>query len=207
MTPEEQKVAEDAAKAAEEAKKAADEAAKLSPEEQIAKAREEAKKESDLAWQRKFDQKNTELQKKIAEAEALKKERMTEEEKKKFEMEEKERVLSEKEAALTAKEIENAKLIQMGEKSLPIEFKDYVTGSSVDEVSKKIDSLKVLFESAVSKEVETRMKSAGAAPLNSGGNTGGSNLQAQMKIAIENKDVVSQIRIQGLIDAEKKKNK
>jgi hypothetical protein len=179
----------------------------LTVDEKIAKAKEETKKEIDLAWQRKFDQKNTELQKKIAEAEELKKAKMTDDEKREFERQEKDRLLAEKEAAINARELENTKLLKMNEKALPIEFKDYISGSSVEDVEKKIDGFKVLFDAAVSKEVETRMRSGSAAPQNSGGSQGTGNLEAQLQIAIKNKDTVSQLKIQRQIDEAKKKTK
>ena len=176
MTPEEQKAADEAkkadeAKAAEEAKKAADEASKLTEEQKIAKAREEAKKEADLIWQKKFDTKNTELQKKIAEAETLRKEKMTDDEKRKYELDEKERVLKEQQEALTKQQVENAKLLKMNEKSIPIEFKDRIIGQTAEEIEKDIDIFNSMFQSAVTKAVEARLKESGATPGGSGGSS------------------------------------
>ena len=209
MTPEEIKAAEDAAKAAADAKAAED--AKLTPEQRIEKAKEEArveaKKESDLAWQKKFDQKNTELQKEKAAAEELRKAKMTDEEKKQHDFAEKEKLLAEKEATITAKEIDNAKLRLMSEKGLPIEFSDYITGSSSEEVTKKIESFKVLFEKSVAQAIETRMKGAGAAPQCGAGGAGGDSLEADYQKAIKEKDNVKAMRLARLIDEKKRQKK
>ena len=58
-------------------------------------------------------------------------------------------------------------------KKMPLEFSDFISVNSDDEVEGKIDKLDILFKSAVASEVEGRFKSAGHKPMDSSGKPAG----------------------------------
>lgn len=58
-------------------------------------------------------------------------------------------------------------------KKLPLEFSDFISVSSDDEIEGKIEKLETLFKSVVSSEVESRFKGAGHKPAETSGKPSG----------------------------------
>lgn len=58
-------------------------------------------------------------------------------------------------------------------KKMPLEFSDFISVNSDDEVEGKIDKLDILFKSAVASEVEGRFKGAGHKPAETSGKPAG----------------------------------
>lgn len=122
-----------------------------------------------LDEQKKFDRKNTELQKALKDVEEAKKAQMTAEQRADYERQEKERELLSREAALKAQELESYKNLKIAETGVPVDLAEFITGDSKELIDKRIENFMARFNAAASKEAEARMKAGGANPQNPGG--------------------------------------
>jgi len=115
--------------------------------------------------QRAQDKIRTEYTKKVksleAEKEELLKEKMSEEEKKKFEFDKYEKALREKETTILQRELNLKAVDLLTENELDLEFRPLVIGSNEETTVANIETLKKLWHNAINKAVETRFKENG----------------------------------------------
>jgi vacuolar-type H+-ATPase subunit I/STV1 len=101
------------------------------------------------------------LQKEI---ELLKKEKMSEGEKREYEAQQLKEALESKEKDLTRREMELLAIKALDEKKLPASFIEFVIGGNEEETTKRIEALEKTYREAVKVEVDTRMKAHGIVP-------------------------------------------
>lgn len=140
-----------------------------------------------------------------AELEKLRREKMTEEERQQLEKEEYEKRLREREEALTAREVELHTINTLTAESLPLGFRDFVKGDSVETTTERIQDFKKLWNAELEKAVKAAFKDAGRNP-EKGGSKGGSivnpwkketeNLTQQAQIYRENPELARQLMAQ-----------
>lgn len=143
---------------------------------------------SDKAYQETAKQKSA-LE---AELEKIKKERMSEKEKAEYELAQKQAALEAKEREVAEATLRFSKMRLLGEKSVPLEFAEYIHGANEDEVSKNIDTFLKHFNEAVRKGVDEKLKGAKAPeagkPTEGKENFDGKNLQdieAQIRASLK----------------------
>lgn len=90
--------------------------------------------------------------------EALKKERMTAEEKSKYEADEREASIAKREKEINLRELKADTKGMLAKVNLPDVFADIVIGSDAAVTQKNIDVLKSAFDKAVQEQVETRLR-------------------------------------------------
>ena len=95
------------------------------------------------------------------EKEALLKEKMSETEKKDYELNKREKAIREAESRLLASNIENAAVNSVARLEIPIDFKDFVKGETVEETEKRAEQFHELWKSAVDAEVQKRFAASG----------------------------------------------
>lgn len=95
------------------------------------------------------------------EKEALLKEKMSESEKKDYELNKREKAIREAESRLLASNIENAAVNSVARLEIPIDFKDFVKGETVEETEKRAEQFHELWKSAVDAEVQKRFAANG----------------------------------------------
>lgn len=93
---------------------------------------------------------------KLSEAEKLAK--MTKEEKAEYMQQKKEKELSDRESAITRKELMAEAKNTLAEKNLPVSLADLLDYSSADNCNKSITTLEKVFQEAVQKAVEDKLK-------------------------------------------------
>jgi len=97
-----------------------------------------------------------------AEVEKLKKEKMTEKEKAEFEFAKQTAELEAKSREVAEATLRLSKARLMGERSVPMEFADFITGQSEQELTERLDTFTKLVESEVGKRVQAKL--AGSTP-------------------------------------------
>jgi hypothetical protein len=121
--------------------------------------------------QSNFDRKNTEFQKLKEENEELKKAQMQEDERREYEKKQHEAELEKREKALALKEFELKKTQIMGDKGIPSELGNAISGSTIEEYQKNVDYVSETIEKEVKARVEKAIneKLGGAKQPGSGG--------------------------------------
>jgi len=136
----------------------------------------EQKLEEDPEWQARVDKiaqsredrVRTQYSKQVKdlqkEIELLKKEKMSEGEKREYEAQQLKEALESKEKDLTRREMELLAIKALDEKKLPASFIEFVIGGNEEETTKRIEALEKTYREAVKVEVDTRMKAHGIVP-------------------------------------------
>jgi hypothetical protein len=116
-----------------------------------------------------YSKKNKEL---LEQLEELKKQKMSAEEKAEYERQQKERELREKEAELLRREVALHTVDKLRELELPLEFRDILAGSDIEDTDRRIGVFQKMWQDALKKAVDERFKNAGHDP---GAGRGGHN--------------------------------
>ena len=95
---------------------------------------------------------------KAAVEEAVKKERMSAEEKTKYETEQREAAITKREQEINLRELKADTAVMLSKANLPANFVDFVLGSDAESTQEKVDTLKDAFDKAVQAQVEARFK-------------------------------------------------
>ena len=95
---------------------------------------------------------------KAAVEEAVKKERMSAEEKTKYETEQREAAITKREQEINLRELKADTAVMLSKANLPADFVDLVLGEDVESTQEKINTLKDAFDKAVQAQVEARFK-------------------------------------------------
>lgn len=95
---------------------------------------------------------------KAAVEEAVKKERMSAEEKAKYETEQREAAITKREQEINLRELKADTAVMLSKANLPASFTDLVLGSDAESTQEKVDTLKDAFDKAVQAQVEARFK-------------------------------------------------
>lgn len=118
--------------------------------------------------QAETDRVRTEYSKKMRkiedEKDALIKDKMSESEKKDFELQKREREIREAESRLLQSNIEIEATNALSAAEIPLSFKEFVVGDSVEKTKEKVTNLQKLWKSAVDAEVEKRFAAGGRVP-------------------------------------------
>lgn len=121
--------------------------------------------------QSETDKVRTEYAKKLKqeqdELEKLKTEKMSEAEKAKYELDKLQKENEQKAVELTKREVALHTVDQLRQKELPIEFREILAGSSVDDTNERITAFESQWKKALNDAVESRFKGLGSNP-NSG---------------------------------------
>lgn len=94
-----------------------------------------------------------------AENEKLKKEKMSEKERAEFEFAKQKAELEAKSREVADATLRLAKIRHMGERGVPLEYADYITGSNDDEILNSIETFNKRIDSLVGKKVEEKLLS------------------------------------------------
>ena len=136
----------------------------------------EQKLEEDPEWQARVDKiaqsredrVRTQYSKQVKdlqkEIELLKKEKMSEGEKREYEAQQLKEALESKEKDLTRREMELLAIKTLDEKKLPATFIEFIIGGNEEETTKRIEALEKTYREAVKVEVDARMKAHGIRP-------------------------------------------
>lgn len=89
---------------------------------------------------------------------AVKKERMSAEEKTKYETEQREAAITKREQEINLRELKADTAVMLSKANLPANFVDFVLGSDAESTQEKVDTLKDAFDKAVQAQVEARFK-------------------------------------------------
>ena len=95
---------------------------------------------------------------KAAVEEAVKKERMSAEEKTKYETEQREAAITKREQEINLRELKADTAVMLSKANLSANFVDFVLGSDAESTQEKVDTLKDAFDKAVQAQVEARFK-------------------------------------------------
>lgn len=95
---------------------------------------------------------------KAAVEEAVKKERMSAEEKAKYETEQREAAITKREQEINLRELKADTAVMLSKANLPSSFVDLVLGEDAETTQQKVDTLKDAFDKAVQAQVEARFK-------------------------------------------------
>lgn len=118
--------------------------------------------------QAETDRVRTEYSKKMRkiedEKDALIKDKMSESEKKDFELQKREREIREAEGRLLQSNIEIEATNALSAAEIPLSFKEFVVGDSVEKTKEKVTNLQKLWKTAVDAEVEKRFAAGGRVP-------------------------------------------
>lgn len=95
---------------------------------------------------------------KAAVEEAVKKERMSAEEKAKYETEQREAAILKREQEISQRELRADTMEMLSKANLPSSFADFLIGADAEATQKNVDSLKDAFDKAVQEQVESRFK-------------------------------------------------
>jgi phenylalanyl-tRNA synthetase alpha subunit len=98
------------------------------------------------------------------EKERLLKEKMSDEEKAKFEKEKFEKELKEREAAIVAKEVQLHTINKLTDAKLPISFKEFLVGPTIEDADKNIAAFQTAWQTAIKAEVDAKFKQNGGDP-------------------------------------------
>ena len=155
-----------------------------SGEENVSKAAESPadKKDSQSYDETYVNNLRAEMEEKQRQAveEALKKERMTAEEKAKYEADKKQEDITRRESELMLRELKADTKDMLLKENLPVEFVDMVVGKDAEETKKNIASFKTAFDAAVQEKVEARVKGTTPSTGSGAGKAGVSDMEAQM---------------------------
>lgn len=113
---------------------------------------------------------------KSAVEEALKVAGMDEKSKADYEKQKSEKEMADREAALARRELKADARELLGRKEVPMEFLDILTGASMEETTKNVDTFKAKFDAAVQAQVEKRL--VGKTPHNGNGSSAFSEADA-----------------------------
>ena len=95
---------------------------------------------------------------KLAVEEAIKKERMSAEEKVKYETEQREAAIAKREQEINLRELKADTKGMLSKANLPQTFADFVIGADAESTQKNVDALSAAFSKAVQEQVEQRLK-------------------------------------------------
>ncbi len=109
-------------------------------------------------------EKSQELKEKQKEIDELKKEKMTEEQRAEYERKQWEQEKAEKEKELQQREVALHTVDKLQEKQIPLKFKDFLAGESVEKTDENIESFGKVFQEELSKAVDERFKQQGGDP-------------------------------------------
>jgi len=151
------------------------------------KTDEKPKLEDDPEWQARIDKiaqsredrVRTQYSKQVKdlqkEIEMMKKEKMSENERREYEAQQLKEALETKERDLTRREMELLSVKKLEEKQLPVSFVEFVIGENEETTLKNIESMEKVFGEAVKSAVDVKMKAYGREPHK--GRTGDTNSQ------------------------------
>lgn len=127
--------------------------------------------------QSEADKVRTEYAKKLRdredELEKIKREKMTDEERAKADLDKAQKDLADKEAELQAREVALHTFDQLKTKELPLDFKEFVTGKTIEETDALIEKFSGLWAKGLKEAVDKRFKEGGREPQGGkGGATG-----------------------------------
>lgn len=127
--------------------------------------------------QAEADKVRTEYSKKLKESEEaldkIKREKMSEEEKAKHDLEKAQKDIQDRESALLKREVELHAIDVITKKELPLNFREFLVGSSVEDTDKRVDTFAAAWASAIKEAVEKRFKDNGDDHKKGGGGGGG----------------------------------
>lgn len=101
------------------------------------------------AWEKQLEEQQTEAQKL---------ETMSEKEKKKYQEEKRIKDLDDREAAITRRELTAQAKVQLADKGIPTELAEILILTDADSCKKSIETVEKVFQSAVEKAVEEKIK-------------------------------------------------
>ena len=114
------------------------------------------------------DRVRTAYSKQLKELEKQLQAKMTDEERIQYELEKKRRELMEKESALNRQTVELEATNLLAAAGLPLQFRPYVLGDSVESTKQRIEDFKKLWDAALSEEVTKRLAAGGRTPPSNG---------------------------------------
>lgn len=114
------------------------------------------------------DKVRTEYTKKLkaveSEKEEILKKSMSDEEKRQYELDQMQKQLEEKEQAITTREMTIKTVDLLKDNDMPLEFRDFITATSEEELTEKITKLKTVWNEALKQHVEGTFKAGGREP-------------------------------------------
>lgn len=136
----------------------------------------------DKAVQSATDKVRTELSKKAKDAEEelerLRRDKLTDEERAKLDREKAEKDIADREAKLQAREVQLHIVDVLTKKELPLGFRDWVAGATIEETDTRIESFSALWAKELDAAVKAKFKENGGDPgqgRNGNGNPGDEN--------------------------------